>query len=272
MQCGAPNIHGDRVVCMLDEGHDSDEHRAFVEAETYEGDTVVIPLRWRGESPVISLPPIEDTRGRRKRAARYLAMHFERGLYRTVEELLVVHAAEWSSLPFRTGHYTNNALVYTSLEGFPKGLGRTVESRFNREGTLHDSELHDGLQDLGNQITHDVHDALFAFDDPDHYYPGAPLGSIDPVPDDHVRLVMAAMQRELDREPRTAQGLLGGGGYLPVPQLNELPWHTQVALAERRRYRFKQWGIGHAEWERNEWSIWNVPDDDYFPDFPKQSL
>ena len=271
MQCGAQNEHGARIKCMLEEGHGGDEHRAFVEADTAGGGVAIIPLRWRSDNPVISLPSIDELRGRRKRVARFMAESFERGLYRSVDDLIAVHAADWDHLPLRTGFYQNNALTYTSLEGFPHGLGRTVEGRIGRTGTLHDSELHEGLQDLGNLITRDVHDACAAFDDPFVYYPGAPAGSIDPVPEDHVRLVMAAMQRELDREPRSHPAP-HRFDYIPAPPLSELPWEVQVALAERRRYRFKQWGIGHAEWEKNEWSIWNVPDDDYFPDFPKQSL
>jgi hypothetical protein len=127
-----------------------------------------------------------------------------------------------------------------------------------------DPDLHPALQDLGNEINEDIHEALDTLDDPGAYYPGVDAG-IAPVTDEHVRLVIWALQRELNRELRSPSSQ-PGLAVLPAAPLADLPWHVQRALAERRRWRFQQCGIGRGEWERNEWSLWNVPmDDDYVP-------
>jgi hypothetical protein len=118
-----------------------------------------------------------------------------------------------------------------------------------------DASLHPALQDLAYEINEDIHEACFAFDDPDIWYPGVDEG-IEPVPDEHVELVMWAMQRELNREPRPSTTTMKA---LPAPPLSELPWRVQRALAERRRLRFQQWGIGRKQWEARTWSLWDVP-------------
>lgn len=119
--------------------------------------------------------------------------------------------------------------------------------------------LPDALQDLGDEIAIDVHEACVAFEDPGVFYAGVDEG-IEPVTDAHVALVIAALQRELNRELRDKSGV-NYGDRLPAAPLALLPWRVQRALAERRRLRYAQWGIGAAEWESGYWSLWNVPDD-----------
>jgi hypothetical protein len=126
-----------------------------------------------------------------------------------------------------------------------------------------DPELHIALQDLGNEINEDMHEAFQALDDPKFYYPGVDEG-IEPVTDEHVELVIWAMQRELDRERRSATGF--GQPLLPPAPLRELPWNVQRAIAERRRLRYRQWGLGREQWLSGAWSLWDVPSDpDYLP-------
>lgn len=120
------------------------------------------------------------------------------------------------------------------------------------------------LQDLAEEIMIDVHEACAAFADPDLFYPGVDDG-IEPVSDEHVALVIAAMQRELNRETRDIHGV-NYGAKIPAAPLALLPWRVQRALAERRRLRYQQWGIGRKEWESGMWSLWNVPEDaDWLP-------
>ena len=127
-----------------------------------------------------------------------------------------------------------------------------------------DPELHTALQDLGNEINEDIREALDTLDNPRAYYPGVDEG-IEPVSDDHVHLAIWALQRELDRELRSA-ATGACSGPLPAAPLTALPHDVQRALVERRRLRFKQWGISKAEWEANDWSLWGVPEDgDYEP-------
>lgn len=122
-----------------------------------------------------------------------------------------------------------------------------------------DPSLHTALQDLAFDFAHDTHDACAAFDDPDCWYPGVDEG-IEPVPDVHVELVIAALQRELNRERRDAKGNFVVYP-LPAVVLRDLPFRIQRALVERRRLRFAQFGIGQEQWRSNRWSLWDVPDD-----------
>jgi len=118
------------------------------------------------------------------------------------------------------------------------------------------------LQDLAWEITDDITEACDAFDNPDAWYPGVDDG-IEPVTDEHVELVIWGLQRELNREPRIRPG---GGPMRPAPPLNELPWRVQRALAERRRLRYLQFGIGREQWERNSFSLWDIWEDpDWLP-------
>lgn len=152
-----------------------------------------------------------------------------------------------SALPLRMGDCPT---LYTQVPG-------------DYQRTPRDPDLHPALQDLGDEINEDIHEALDALDDPNAYYPGVDEG-IEPVTDEHVKLVTWAMQRELERELRPAEGRAGLLTSLPAAPLYELPWHIQRALAERRRLRFKQWGIGREQWLNGTWSLWDVPED---PDY-----
>ena len=156
---------------------------------------------------------------------------------------------DMSSLQLRTGIQT----VYTEIpENYAMGTK--------------DAVLHQGLQDLGWQIVHDISKACDVFNNPDLYYPGVEDG-IEPVPEDHVKLVIWALQRELNRELRYSHPNIPVlSNQLPAVPLAELPWRIQRALVERRRLRYAQWGITHQNWLDNSWSLWNVPmDEDWVP-------
>lgn len=147
--------------------------------------------------------------------------------------------------------------------GQPRPL--LTEKPENPQWSARDPDLPPALQDLGDEINEDVREALDGLDDERHYYPGVDAG-IEPVSDDHVRLVIWAMQRELNRELRPHEGHYGGSPPLPAAPLDQLPWAVQRALAERRRLRYAQWGITREQWEKGKWSLWEVPlDPDYVP-------
>jgi hypothetical protein len=147
--------------------------------------------------------------------------------------------------------------------GQPRPLVETVPGDY--QWTARDPDLPPALQDLGDEINEDIREALETLDDASAYYAGVDEG-IDPVADEHVKLVIWALQRELNRELRPAEGQYGGSAPLPAAPLEDLSWNVQRALAERRRLRYAQWGIGRAQWERGEWSVWDVPlDEDYVP-------
>jgi len=124
-------------------------------------------------------------------------------------------------------------------------------SRDEYEVSVRDPSLHPALQDLADQIVRDLTEACGAFDDPDLWYPGVD-GGIEPVPDEHVELVIWASQRELDRELRRGR---------PSAPLTKLPWRIKRAFAERRRLRFLQWGITKERWALNQWYVHEVPED-----------
>jgi hypothetical protein len=127
--------------------------------------------------------------------------------------------------------------------------------------------LTDALQDLGDQVVTDIHEACQAFDDPGIWYPGVDDG-IEPVTDDHITRVIEGLQRELRRELRNAQGSRNTPDAKPAAPLSDLPWPVQRALVERRRLRFAQWGIGRSQWYANQFSLWDIPEDpDWVPMF-----
>ncbi|MBI2766045.1 MAG: hypothetical protein HYX53_09065 [Chloroflexi bacterium] len=154
-----------------------------------------------------------------------------------------------SMLPLRLGH--------------PRALLREIPPE--HQWTARDPDLPPALQDLGDEINEDIREALEAFDNPGMYYPGIDAG-IEPVPDEHIKLVIWALQRELNRELRPNEGRYGGSPPLPAAPLEQLPWHIQRAIVERRRLRYRQWGIGKAQWESGYWNLWEVPlDPGYVP-------
>lgn len=121
--------------------------------------------------------------------------------------------------------------------------------------------LHVALQDLAYEIGEDLQEACEFVLGGSGYFAGVDEG-IEPVPDEHVELVIWGLQREIDREPRYSR--INATEKLPPVQLGEFPWAVQRAIVERRRLRFAQWGIGREEWESGRWSLWNVPlDPDY---------
>ena len=114
------------------------------------------------------------------------------------------------------------------------------------------ASLHIALQDLANIIIDDAVEACTIFDDPNYYYPGVDTG-IEPVSDEHVKLVIWGVRREWIRESVRF-------GH-PAPDLAELPWSVQRAFAERRRLRFQQFGIGRKQYEEDSWSLFEIPMD-----------
>lgn len=150
--------------------------------------------------------------------------------------------------------------IMAEFAGLPLRMGPKAELLTaipEKAAVWSDPELHNALQDLGDEINEDIHEACFAFDDPDIYYPGIDDG-IEPVSDEHIALVMWAMQRELDRELRP---LSWAHQPLPAVVLADLPPRIQRALAERRRFRYLQYGITREVWRRGTWSLWDVPED-----------
>jgi hypothetical protein len=159
--------------------------------------------------------------------------------------------------------------VRAEFEGLPLRVGECKELLAsvpeNYQRTPRDPDLHPALQDLADEINEDIREALAALDDPHAYYAGVDEG-IEPVTDEHVKLVTWAMQRELDRELRPAEGQAGMLSSLPAAPLWELPWHVQRALAERRRMRFQQYGITRENWQSGTWSLWSIPEEEgYIP-------
>jgi len=78
------------------------------------------------------------------------------------------------------------------------------------------------------------------------------------VPDEHVRAVMDALQREIDREARRRQEKRA--------VFSELPWERQQALAEWRRYWFGKFGITPETWPSGKLSLWDISEDPVPPE------
>lgn len=128
-----------------------------------------------------------------------------------------------------------------------------------------DLELVPAFQDLANEISEDLREACFAFDNPDLWYPGVDDDSIPPVSDDHIATVIPALQRELNRELR-ASPPYGIGTPRPAAPLAKLPDRIQRAIVERRRLRYQEFGITHEVWERGTWSLSDIPlDPEWIP-------
>ncbi|MCC7366420.1 MAG: hypothetical protein IT303_18835 [Dehalococcoidia bacterium] len=155
-----------------------------------------------------------------------------------------------------------HSAIREALSALPLRLGQPkpllTELPESPQWSARDPDLPPALQDLGDEINEDIREALDTLDNPESYYPGIDSG-IAPVTDEHVKLVIWAMQRELNRELRPQEGHYGGSPPLPAAPLEELQWPVQRALAERRRLRFSQWGIFKEQWEKGAWSLWDVP-------------
>lgn len=236
-------------------------------------DTAPLPL---GERPVGRFDPasVDTSPGRRLRAFASLVAPAEAGLIlssyvqRDPVLLTPVHQTTYHELLAMVEQGCDGADARDRLAHLPLRVGPGPLVRALPEGetrTRQDPDLHQALQDLADEINEDIREALDALDNPHHYYPGVDEG-IDPVSDDHVNLVIWALQRELDRELRTQAGSISSEAVLPSAPLASLPWHVQRSLAERRRWRFAQWGIGRKQWELGVWSLWDIPSDpDYVP-------
>ena len=127
-----------------------------------------------------------------------------------------------------------------------------------------DPELHPCLQDLGWILGWELSQACQSLTNPSHYYPGVDEG-IEPVSDDHVRLVIWGHQRELNRERRA---IPGHPMSIPRPAapLHELPFPVQRAFAERRRWHYAQYGIGREQYEKGTFSLFDVNEEpDWLP-------
>lgn len=123
-----------------------------------------------------------------------------------------------------------------TVDGTPRGRVSPWKSG-TKEATLHPA-----LQDLADIIAVEIDDAFRA-----EYYPGIPEMRVSKR---HVTILMKAMQRELDGEANARM--------LVATQLTDLPWDRQVALAERRRYWFRQFGITPRNWKKGVWSVWKI--------------
>lgn len=117
------------------------------------------------------------------------------------------------------------------------------------ETTMGNDEVREVLQDLADAVSWEASEAFDAL-----YYP-RPLNVV-PLADEHVQQVMAAMQREVDREARFSGG---------AAQFANLPWERQAALAERRRLWFACFGITPENWKSGCWNLWKVSDEMVWP-------
>ena len=127
-----------------------------------------------------------------------------------------------------------------------------------------DPELHPCLQDLGWLLGWELSQAGNALTNPDFYYPGVDDG-IEPVSDEHVHLVIWGAQRELNRELRAPRGQPLSRTRPALP-LAELPFRVQRAYAERRRWHYKQYGIGREQYEKGTFSLFDIAEDpDWLP-------
>jgi hypothetical protein len=107
---------------------------------------------------------------------------------------------------------------------------------------LSDPELVPMLQDLADILARECTEAFLA-----DYYPGIPDIS---VPEEHVDVVMAALQREMDREGKSRQR--------EPAQYASLPRDRQRALAERRRWWYSRFSITPEQWGAGQWNLWDV--------------
>ena len=118
-----------------------------------------------------------------------------------------------------------------------------------------DPEIHICLQDLADVICWEASEAVT-----NSYFPGAV--DVEALEDDHVKEIMIALQREMDREGNRT-------GIVPAVFV-DLPWERQVALAERRRWWFTQFAIPPKQWKKGYFSLWKVsntltwPPDGYY--------
>ena len=160
-------------------------------------------------------------------------------------------------------HYSIE-LKRKSLRGLMAACKRSPEVRkalsripfVQRTTVTHgDPEIHICLQDLADIVCWEASESFVS-----SYFP-RPV-DVDALDDDHVKEIMIAMQREMDREGNRT-------GIKPAVFV-ELPWERQVALAERRRWWFSIFGVPPKRWKKGYFNLWNVsntltwPPDGYY--------
>lgn len=205
----------------------------------------------------VSLPKVDPTPGRRFRVfssvvtTKHTIKHTDSAVKVADAYDLLQGDPAFTDLPLRVGSGT---AVYSAI---PEVFATK---------SIKDAVLHVALQDLGWLIGWELTQACGAFDNPDLWYPGIDDG-IEPVPDEHIDLVIWATTREIIREqPRL------GGDRRGVPPLADLPQRIKRAFVERRRWHYQCYGIGRKEYETNCWSLWNVNEDaDWVPPWIKES-
>ncbi len=138
------------------------------------------------------------------------------------------------------------------VDGFIRNFLSTVPFTAAAMNLHADPELPRYLQDLAQIIAHESSQAGKA-----RYYPGVP--EVERPSNEHVEVVMEAMQREIDREAKSRR-------KENALKLAELPFERQLALTERRRYWYGQFGITPESWETGIFSLWDVSERDH-PDY-----
>lgn len=128
--------------------------------------------------------------------------------------------------------------IYSLLSELPLGTMSFPRGRLR----VAELTLHPALQDLADILSLETDNALRV-----GYYPQMPDVH---VPMKHVRRVMIAMQREIDGE--------AAARLLVAPQLAAMPWERQCALAQRRRYWYRVYGITPRNYRKQVWSVWKV--------------
>lgn len=112
-----------------------------------------------------------------------------------------------------------------------------------------DLELNYSLQDLADAVAWEASEAFTA-----HHYTGR---DVDALSRDHIKELMVALQRELNREShRTGR---------EAARFLDLPFERQRALAERRRWWFQQFGITPQQWKKGKFSLWKVSNKVHWP-------
>lgn len=218
----------------------------------------------------VALSDTDATPGRRLRVFSSMILAQAAGIFASWVE------AEYANLPITTVreqtylellHFVEHAPCRVMFEKLRlrNGVSATtpmiIDSIQQNPGSRN-PELAFCLQDLGNEINEDVREACESLRNPALYYPGIDEG-IDPVSDDHIDLVIWALQRELDRELRYD---IANVKALPSVPLMDLPQRIKRALVERRRYRYAQFGIGHEQWQTGWFNLWEIPEDpDWIP-------
>jgi hypothetical protein len=157
------------------------------------------------------------------------------------------------TLPIDTIKQKSLRCLIAAVRRIPKSRQTLTRIPFRESARSYQGEeqLCEHLQDLANIVSWEASEAFNA-----SYYP-RPLDVL-PLDDDHVKAVMYGMQREMVREgirTSTAPAVFA-----------DLPWDRQVALAERRRYWFAQFGITPAAWKRGTFSLWRVSNMIYPPE------